>query len=251
MNEIVRIETEKINSVLSRPINDLEGLLKAMNGIKYQFYDTEHKVGDFMIKIFKNNGAFTGGAILFNEATKEFIFITDIKVKQKAEYVIISNNAQSEKDFTKLLKEFTKVIPVAEDSFLNSNAFKSVLTHRIRPFEKEKKLSIASKGFKLLLLYAFSKIGSSTHEQLPASFVAYIRTKHLKNFRYLSEATKNNLEYKNVLLSEDHANYHIYNLINLSITSKKFRHLYKSYGTKELLLIKETYIAFVNEVFNV
>lgn len=249
MTEIVRIETDKIEAIINKPF-DLETLLKKMTAINYSFYDTEHRVGDFIIKVFRKNNAFTGGSILFNEETKEFIFLTEEKTKKKCEYIIISNNSRSENDLKKLINEFTGIIPIEENSFLNSVVFRSVLKHRVRPFEKERRLNIGSKSFTLLTLYSFSKLGSSSYDSLPKSYVTFLKNKSFKRLSHLSEAAKNNLDLKNSYLNGDY-NFVLHLMIHYSMSSKKFRHLYKIYGTKQLLLMKDLYIAYVNEVFNV
>ncbi len=249
MTEIVRIEKEKIEAIISKPF-DLETLVKKLKAADYSLYDTEQRVGDFIIKTFRKNHAFKGGSILFNEETKEFILLTEYKNNKDHEFFIITNNQRSEADLIKIKNEFLGITPIAEESFLNTAAFKTVLKHRIRVFEKERRLNIGGKSFNLLTLYSFSKLGSSIYDSLPNTFVTFLRAKAARRFQYLSETAKNSIDIKNKFLNDDYS-FVIHLMIHYSMSSKKFRHLFKIYGTRELLLMKELYVKIINEVFHV
>lgn len=250
MDEFVKNEEIKIKEIISKPFN-LDSLLKSLGKIGYTFYDTEHKIGDYIIKVFRSNKLFSGGSILFNEETKEFFFLSEYKkAKVGATYFIISNNEKIEKVLVKLINEFTGVTSIAEDSFLKTRFF-SILKHKITPFVKERRLNIGSKSLNLLMIYAFSKLDSSTYETLPAAFVKFLNEKCFRESKYIRENERNNINLKNRYLNLEVNQFPIARMIDRTIISKKYRPLIKSYGMRLFFLMEALYIKNINDTFRV
>lgn len=249
MNEFTKQVEVQLQDILNKPF-DLKSLLNSMSKIGYSFYSTEHKIGNFMIKVFRSGGFFNGGSILLNEETKEFIFLSDYKDKKTGPtYFIFSNSEKSKKIMESLTEQFTGKTVIPEDSFLKSRAF-SVLKHRITPFVKERRLSISSKSLNLLMIYAFSKLESSTYDSLPAGYTKYLEEKCFRELKFVRENDRNNINLKNKYLDLVNVNqFFIYRMIEKTISSKKYRYMIKTYGIRLLFLIEALYLKKINETF--
>ncbi len=250
MDEFVKNEEIKIKEIISKPFN-LDSLLKSLGKIGYTFYDTEHKIGDYIIKVFRSNKLFSGGSILFNEETKEFFFLSDYKkTKSGTTYFIISNNEKIEKTLKTLISEFTGETVTAADSFLKTRAF-SILKHKISPFVKERRLNIGSKSLNLLMLYAFSKLESSSLDCLPACYIKYLQDKCFRELRFVREQQRDNMDLKARYLNLESTSFPISRMIDSTIRSKKYRHMFQIYGLRLLFLLEAFYIKNINDTFRV
>ena len=148
-----------------------------------------------------------------------------------------------------LTDQFTGKTVIPEDSFLKSRAF-SVLKHRITPFVKERRLSISSKSLNLLMIYAFSKLESSTYDSLPAGYTKYLEEKCFRELKFVRENDRNNINLKNKYLDLVNVNqFFIYRMIEKTISSKKYRYMIKTYGIRLLFLMEALYLKKINETF--
>lgn len=226
--------------VKNNTINIVEHYLNKFNSLGFGFFMTETVIGNCVIKMFLQNDNFMGGAILINKVTKDFVFMSDFRLNNTKEFIVISNNINLESDIQEIINgHFNNII--VEGSFLQ-RPYYNILKLILSDFDK---LNIGTKSLHILTILAFSKLEfnniSVPPAALKAGLIKVIEQKYRINPVRPDQA-------RNYYLN-DNLDWHVSVLLRRVIGSKQLGKYIPLIGIEILPMIKNVYFDYFNSRF--
>jgi len=143
---------------------------------KFDFFEQVFNINNFLIKAFKSNYLFKGGAILIDKNSGDFIFITEFNINSRlSKFIAISNNLELEEYIENFIfsREYEANYSLNEfpENFILANNF--FRYHYFADYTYVSK-TVSSQSIEFLNLFAIFKNSSSLDKPLSHKLDNYI-----------------------------------------------------------------------------